>query len=213
MTDPPVPETAEPTPLSEPEPLAAESSTIRRHPIQLVTDGDLRRSRLTTFFRLALVIPHLVWQWLWGIVVFFVLVVAWLAGLFLGRVPAALHNFIAAYTRYSMRVTAYATLSANPFPSFTTALPYPADLEIASPLPQRRLGIFFRGLLAFPALVAMYPIMFLLYCLTVGAWFVALFTGRIGEGLRDGLVLCLRYLARVNGYLYLLTNRYPSFGP
>jgi hypothetical protein len=31
------------------------------HPIGLIVTDDLKRSRLTVFFRLLLVIPHLIW--------------------------------------------------------------------------------------------------------------------------------------------------------
>jgi hypothetical protein len=37
------------------------------HPIRLIVTDDLRRSRLTVFFRLLLAIPHFVWLLLWGI--------------------------------------------------------------------------------------------------------------------------------------------------
>ncbi len=37
------------------------------HPIRLVVADDLRRSRLTVFFRLLLAIPHLIWLTIWRI--------------------------------------------------------------------------------------------------------------------------------------------------
>ena len=36
------------------------------HPIRLAVYDDLKRSRLTVFFRLLLLIPHFVWQYVWG---------------------------------------------------------------------------------------------------------------------------------------------------
>ena len=50
------------------------------HPIHLVVTDDLQRSRLTVFFRLLLVIPHLIWLALWGIAVCFAVIVAWIVG-------------------------------------------------------------------------------------------------------------------------------------
>ena len=41
------------------------------HPVQLTVSDDLRRSRLTVFFRLLLAIPHFVWLWLWSIAAVF----------------------------------------------------------------------------------------------------------------------------------------------
>ena len=43
------------------------------------------------------------------------------------------------------------------------------------------------------------------------AWFIALFTGRTSQGMRDLQAYCLRYQAQTYGYLLLLTQRYPSF--
>ena len=42
------------------------ANVYRADPIRLTVADDLRRSRLTTFFRLLLAIPHLVWLLLWG---------------------------------------------------------------------------------------------------------------------------------------------------
>ena len=39
-----------------------------RHPVQVVVEDDLQRSRLTVFFRLLLAIPHFIWFVLWSIV-------------------------------------------------------------------------------------------------------------------------------------------------
>ncbi len=36
------------------------------HPIRLVVTDDLQRNRLTSFFRLILAIPHLIWLALWA---------------------------------------------------------------------------------------------------------------------------------------------------
>jgi len=123
------------------------------YPIRLVVTGDLRRSRLTVFFRYLLALPHVVWLSLYGIAVYVVLLVAWFAALFMGRVPAGMHGFIAGYLRYSTRVNAYLYLVANPFPPFGAGGHYPVDLEVAGPEPQGRVGIFFRVLLALPALM------------------------------------------------------------
>src|SRR3569833_372606 len=94
------------------------TSALQTHPIDLSASGDLRRSRLTVFFRLLIVIPHLIWMWLWGIVAELALAVAWVVAVFAGRVPDGLHNFLAAYLRYYTRVAAYLLLLADPFPPF-----------------------------------------------------------------------------------------------
>jgi hypothetical protein len=42
------------------------------------------------------------------------------------------------------------------------------------------------------------------------AWFYCLFTGRMHEGMRNLSAWLLRYEAQTNGYVLLLTSRYPS---
>jgi hypothetical protein len=39
------------------------------HPVRLVVEDDLRRNRVTVFFRILLAIPHLIWILLWTIAV------------------------------------------------------------------------------------------------------------------------------------------------
>jgi hypothetical protein len=181
------------------------------HPIHLVVTDDLRRSRLTVFFRIFLVIPHLIWLVIWGIAVWFAVLAAWLIGIFAGRVPDGLHGFIAAYLRYLTHVYAYYSIAANPYPSFSGATGYPIDVEIAPAAHQSRLAIFFRLLLVIPAYIVLYLLGLVAYIVMFLAWFYALFAGKLNGGLRDVLAYWLRYNAQTIGYLCLLTQRYPSF--
>ena len=73
---------------------------MTEHPIRLVVTDDLRRSRLTVFFRLLLAIPHFLWIGLLGIVVVVIAVLNWFATLFAGRSPAGLHDFLSGWIRY-----------------------------------------------------------------------------------------------------------------
>ena len=70
-----------------------------RHPIGLIVEDDLKRNRLTVFFRLLLAIPLAIWIAIWGIVTYIVVFIAWFAALFTGRVPEGLHNFMARFLR------------------------------------------------------------------------------------------------------------------
>ena len=67
-----------------------------------------------------------------------------------------IHRFIASCVRYSRTSTPYFSIAANPFPAFGGAPGYPVDVEIAPPLKQSRLTIFFRGLLVIPAWIVLY---------------------------------------------------------
>ena len=62
----------------------------------MVVDDDLRRSRLTVFFRLGLAIPHFVWLAIWLLgALYLVAPIAWLLTLILGRLPEPLWRFSA----------------------------------------------------------------------------------------------------------------------
>ena len=105
-------------PSSDPK-LAEEYSELPEHPVRIDVEGGLEHSRLTVFFRLLLTIPHFIWLLLWGIVVWFAVVIAWFVALVTGRVPDALHRFIAAYIRYATHVFAFVHLVGRRFPGFT----------------------------------------------------------------------------------------------
>jgi hypothetical protein len=180
------------------------------HPVELRVDDDLKRNRLTVFFRLLLSIPHWIVVALWGVAVFVVAIVNWFATLFTGRSPQGMHDFLARWLRYATRVNAYTYLIADPFPPFGSGGTYPVDCEIAPPQPQSRWKTFFRPILAIPAWILVQILSNLLTLLAFFGWFVALVLGRLPQGLRDLEAFCLRYSTQTNAYLLLLTDRYPS---
>lgn len=182
------------------------------HPIVLSLSDDLRRNRLTVAFRLILVIPHLIWLSLWGIVAMLAIVVSWFATLIAGQTPQGLHDFVARYLRYSIQVSAYLHFLADPYPGFMGDSPYDADLAIAPPAPQNRWKTAFRIILALPASIVAGILSYLAGAIAVICWFVCLFTGRIPLGLRDLTAWIVRFTAQTNGYIWLLTERYPNFG-
>ena len=105
-----------------------------------VVDDDLRRSRLTVFFRLLLVIPHLSGCTSGAGRSSRSLVFNWFATLFAGRSEADVQSFIGRWVRYATHVYAYMLLAANPYPRFSGKPgTYPIDLEIDPPEPQPRL--------------------------------------------------------------------------
>lgn len=179
------------------------------HPISLVVSDDLHRSRLTVFFRLLLVIPHLVVLWAWTVLAGIVVLIAWIVGIFTGRVPDGLHNLLAGYIRYATRVNAYILLLANPWPTFGSK-PYPIDVHIEPAAQQSRLTIFFRGILAIPALLLSYVFRIVNNLIAFLGWFYSLIFGRMSEGLRNTSAWLFKYELQTYAYIYLLTGRYPS---
>ena len=189
-------------------------ASLPPHPVRLrLTDG-LERSRLTVFFRLLLALPHIIWLLLWTVVALLLSIVVWVVALVIGRVPAALHRFLAAWVRYGMHVGAFLFLVGGPFPGFVGAAgSYPVDLEIDPPEPQRRVVTLFRFFLAIPALFLASAYTVALYVVAFLGWWAALFTGRMPEGIRNLGAAALRYSGQANAYLFLLTARYPYSVP
>ncbi len=185
------------------------------HPVRLEGDAlDLRRSRVTVFFRLPLLIPHLVWLGLWGALAWLALILQWFVTLFAGRPAAALHRFLSAYVRYAFHVYAFGSLAANPFPGFTgRAGGYPLDLVLPVPGRQNRWKTLFRGILVVPAFLITAGLWGVLIVAAFLTWFTALFTARAPEGLRNVSAWALRYSGQTNAYLYLLTDVYPHSSP
>jgi hypothetical protein len=192
-------------------PIAAAAA---HHPVRLRVNDDLQRTRLTVFFRLILGIPHFLWLGLLGIVVALGVIGNWFATLIQGRSPLGLHSFLAGYLRYSTHVSAYIFLIADPFPGFyliNLKRDYPIDLEIDPPEPQNRWTVAFRIILAVPAMIVTQILRNLSSVLALFSWFVALFTARVPEGIRNFAALALRYESQTYAYIALLTSRYPSF--
>lgn len=199
------------------------------HAVRITIDDDLRRSRLTVFFRLLLTVPHIFWFGFWSYGVVVVAFVGWLCALVQGRLPEWCHRFLAAYVRYGLQLGAYVHLVANPFPGFIGEAGYPVDVQIPPPAQQRRLTILFRGLLAFPAVLLAAALAgfaqggFAYTWILFGggaagsaaflSWFAALALGRMPVGLRDLAGYGIGYAAQFYAYAFLLTPRYPSSDP
>lgn len=189
---------------------AAPISALDDHSVRLVVTDDLRRSRLTVFFRLLLVIPHLVVLLLWGIAAELAVIAAWMAGIVMGRVPVGIHDFMASFVRYATRVRAYYGILANPYPPFGSGGTYPVDVVIDPAAAQSRLTIFFRFLLAIPALVMAYVFQIGLNIVALFGWITGVVLGRMPASLERFGIYCLRWETQTWAYLFLLTGRYPS---
>lgn len=189
---------------------AATSSDVESHPIRLIVTDDLRRNRLTVFFRIILAIPHLILVSLWALVALLAVIVNWIVVLIGARSPEALHAFIAKFLRYQTQVAAYLLLIADPWPSIGGGAGYPVDLQVDRPEEQGRLGVLFRVFLAIPALLLASVFRSINNIIAFLGWFYALATGRMSEGMRNLSAWCLRYEQQTYGYVFVLTSRYPS---
>jgi hypothetical protein len=181
------------------------------HPVQLHVEGVERRSRLTTFFRLILVIPHLVFLYAFGLVAQVVTLIAWFAIVITGRYPQGMWNLVSSYARYSARVYTYMTLVTDPFPPFSAEAPYVSTLELERPERQSRLKALFRLILVFPALIVLWLLSYVVSAVSVLLWWYIVLLGRSPQPLHDFMAGANEYYARFAAYALLLVDAYPGF--
>jgi hypothetical protein len=184
------------------------------YPVTFEADYVERRNRLTAFFRLILAIPLAIWLYIYEIVALIAVVIAWFAIVITGRYPQGLYDFVAGFTRFLARFTAYAALLCDPYPSFggSDDPAYPVRMEFAGPLDSySRLKTLLRIILAIPIVILRYVMGLLLEIGAFAAWIVIVITGKMPRGLFDLMVLANSYTARSDAYFGLLTETYPPF--
>jgi hypothetical protein len=175
-----------------------------------------RHSRLTTFFRLLLAIPHFIVLYVWSILAFFAIVIAWFAIVFTGNYPRALYDFVASLQRYQTSVYGYAALLADEYPAFSADTDaYPTHLIVPPPKAEyNRVKTLLRLFLMIPVLIIVYAMQIVWEVGAFLAWFVIVITGKLPKGLHDMIVLGLSYQSRAYCYVALLTEDWPPFiGP
>jgi hypothetical protein len=96
--------------------------------------------------------------------------------------------------------------TATAFPA-----PHPIELTVGDDLSRSRATVFFRLILAIPHLLFLYVWALVAVVALLVAWLVALFIGRVPGPLHRFLVAYLRYSARVNAYVLLISDPFPPF--
>lgn len=172
-----------------------------------------RRSRLTTFFRLLLAIPHYVVLTIGGLAAPVAVVIAWFSIVLTGQYPPALYGFMAGFQRYATAVYGYFALLTDRYPPFSfDTSGYPVRLRIPPAKPEYdRMKTLFRIILGIPVLVILYAMQLVWEIGWVIAWLVILIIGKQPKGLQDMIVLGLSYQQRAYCYLYLMTEDWPPF--
>jgi len=209
-----------------------EAGTASGYPVEFSVDyPDRQLNRLTTAFRLIVAIPILIvaatlgheggsynyggdqWAWGGGGAAAILVLGPLLMILFRQKYPRWWFDWNLELTRFSSRVTVYAALLDDRYPStdeqqslhLDVRYPdVPNDLNRWFPIAKWFMAIPHYIVLAFLGLAA-------LACVVV-AWFAILFTGRYPRGLFDFVVGVGRWTLRVAAYAVLLTtDRYPPF--
>ena len=200
------------------------------HPIRFSIDYPERDlNRLTTFFRLFVVIPILIvlgsvnggtWQWsseqgeavaagAGGLLFFGPLLMI----LFRQKYPRWWFDWNRELLRFSNRVGAYMGLMDDRYPSTDEHQSVHLDFEYPDvPQDLNRWLPLVKWFLAIPHYIVLFFLYIAVVVVVVIAWFAILFTGRYPRGLFDFVEGVLRWQNRVAGYAFLLvTDRYPPF--
>jgi hypothetical protein len=88
---------------------------------------------------------------------------------------------------------------------------FPFGLEVDGPAPQNRLSVLLRIIFAIPHLIIIAILGIVAYVIHFISWFAILFTGSYPAGMLTFQVNLLHWLNRANGYMFLLTDKYPPF--
>ena len=184
------------------------------YPVQLdVEYPEDPRNRVTTLFRLILMIPIIILSILVALGAGFLSFATLLMILFRKKYPRWWFDFNLEIYRFSTRVNAYVGLLRDEYPS--TDEDQAVSVEISYPDVEGQLNRFmplFKWLLAIPHYVVLYVLSICVLVVTVIAWFAILIVGRYPRGLFNFSVGVMRWEARVNAYMALLTtDRYPPF--
>jgi hypothetical protein len=203
------------------------------YPARLEVDHSARYDRVTTLFRVFMIIPiAIVYGALTagatqtaytdsgqkvttttGGIAAGLFVATLLMILFRRRYPRWWFDFARELTRFGARLGAYLVLLTDQYPS--TVEEQNVHLELDYPDAERDLNRWLplvKWLLAIPHFIILFFLSIGAFVAVVIAWFAILFTGRYPQGLFDFVVGVGRWWLRVEAYAFLLvTDRYPPF--
>jgi hypothetical protein len=133
--------------------------------------------------------------------------------LFARRYPRWWFDFALELARFGARIGAYVALLTDQYPS--TVEEQSVHLQIDYPDVERDLNQWLplvKWLLAIPHFIVLAVLSVVAFFAVIIAWFTILFTGRYPRGLFDFVVGVARWWLRVQAYATLLvTDRYPPF--
>ena len=208
------------------------------YPARLNIDYQEKLSRVTTIFRVILVIPILI---ILGIltsgsesviqtvnaagevvgdtvstgagIVGSLFLVTLLLILFRKRYPRWWFDFALALNRFSLRISAYLALITDRYPSTEDEQNIHLDLDYPNAQTDLKRGMpLVKWFLAIPHYVILFFLWIAVLFVVVISWFAIIFTGRDPRGLFDFVVGVMRWTWRVQAYALLLaTDKYPPF--
>jgi hypothetical protein len=175
----------------------------------LTIEQGAERSRVTTLFRLILVIPHAILLGLWGLGVFFASIGAWFAIVFTGRYPQGLWDFCAGWVRYNARVNLYTYLAADQFPPFGGGPDqYAVQVEVPRLLEYDRLKTALRIFYIIPAYLVAMIVSYVIGLVGFVDWLVIVITGKQPPAMQSAMVAMTGWFIRLAGLGTLTTESY-----
>ena len=208
-------------------------STPTAYPARLEVDYSAEYNRVTTLFRVVLIIPIAI---VYGVLTAGATQTVYdqsgqavrttsggiAGGLFLAtllmilfrqRYPRWWFDFARELTRFGARIGAYVVLLTDEYPS--TVEEQRVHLDIDYPDAEHDLNRWLplvKWFLAIPHYFVLFFLTVAAFFVVVVAWFAILFTGRYPQLLFDYVVGVGRWWLRVQAYAFLLvTDRYPPF--
>jgi hypothetical protein len=207
------------------------------YPVTLTVAFPERLSRLTTFFRLFMLIPQYFVFVFISIAAWFIVFLSWWAILFTAKYPEVFFNFVFWWLRWGARLSGYALLLTDKYPPFSGRedADYPVILGVEHPDRLSRLTTFFRfpivptwtqdwgggwGIqwspgngfpMTFPHLIVLGFIGIATAFILFLSWWAILFIGRYPSVFFDFITWWFRWQTRVSAYSYLVTDKYPPF--
>jgi hypothetical protein len=182
------------------------------YPVSFNAVYEIERNRLTTFFRLIVAIPWLIWLYIYAIGALVVALIAWFALLFTKRYPEGMYRFIAGFVRTAARTSAFVALLTDRYPPFhgRPDPDYPVQVDIA-PRQQEysRAKTFFKYILSFPQQLILQGLAFVLQGAAFVTWWRVLFTGKQSATMHDAQRVSMAYSVRAGAFLLLLTDAHP----
>ena len=173
--------------------------------------GPARQDRLAVLIRLILAVPHFICLGIAGLATGIVIVGAWLVALVMGRPSGPAAEYLVGYHQWKTRLHAYLLLLTDKYPpvGWRNDL-YPVGVAVR-PGPLKRMAVLFRLILVIPALLTKVVLALGLVAIVMPiTWLIVLIQGEMPRPLHDAISAVTRYLARISGYMYLLTSAYPA---
>ncbi len=170
----------------------------------------------TLFGWLYIGLPHGIVMMLFGILFFFMSIVAFFIILFTGETPRWYYDWAVKLNRWGLRVSARIYNLADGYPAFgMDATDDKTTYELAFwQISQGQLLLrFFLGWLyaGIPHMVVLYFRIIGTFFLSIAAFFVVLFTGKYPENWHRFNTGTMRWMQRLNLYLSWLYRDYPPF--